>query len=218
MGTIKKLLDHLKQNWIRYGFETFTIVVGIFGAFTIESWSDTRQQQKNDIDFLRNLRDEIVLDTSIISRQRIRLTGLNNRIEKTLYYFDNNPDLSQSEYKLIGSTIISLEQLIPVQQNVLRNEQMISYLGYAYGVTDDQYKAQEIINELIEESNAVYVPTIAYALIYAGLGDNDKAISWLEKSYSERTSLLIDIKIAAEYDPLRSDQRFIELVKKMNFE
>jgi hypothetical protein len=126
MRTIIKLLEHLKKNWIRYGFETFTIVVGIFGAFTIENWSDSRQQHKHDIDFLRNLRAEIVLDTSILSRQRIRFNRINNQIEKTLYYFDNNLDLSQGEYKLIGLTIIRLEQLIPVQQNVLRNEQMIS--------------------------------------------------------------------------------------------
>jgi len=126
MRTILKLLEHLKQNWIRYGFETFTIVVGIFGAFSIESWSDTKQQQKNDINFLRNLRAEIVLDTSILSRQKIQFSGINDRIEKTLSYFDNNLDLSESEYKLIGSTIIRLEVLIPVQQNVLRNEQMIS--------------------------------------------------------------------------------------------
>jgi hypothetical protein len=81
MRTIKKLLNHLKQNWIKYGFETFTIVVGIFGAFTIESWSDSKQQHKNDIDFLRSLRDEIILDTTDISQRRKTYISINSQIE-----------------------------------------------------------------------------------------------------------------------------------------
>ena len=54
--------------------------------------------------------------------------------------------------------------------------------------------------------------------IYIGLGDNDNAISWLEKAYEEHLSRLIFLNTYPIYDPLRSDPRFIELVKKMSFE
>ena len=46
--------------------------------------------------------------------------------------------------------------------------------------------AQEILNGLIETSKEEYVPSIAFAHIYIGLGDNDNAISWLEKAYEEQ--------------------------------
>jgi len=121
-----KLLNHLKQNWIKYGFETFTIIVGIFGALTIESWNDARKQQKDDLDFLLSLRNEMILDTTNISIQLIEYIGINNQIEKTLFYFDNNSDLSDSEYEFIGSTLVQLEMLTPAQQNVLRNDLVIS--------------------------------------------------------------------------------------------
>ncbi len=77
-------------------------------------------------------------------------------------------------------------------------------------------KAQTILNGSISKEG--YVPAITFASIYIGLGDNDNAISWLEKAYEEHSSSLIFLNIPPIYDPLRSDPRFIELVKKMGFE
>jgi hypothetical protein len=62
------LLNHLKQNWIKYGFETFTIIVGIFGALTIESWNEARKQQKDDLDFLLSLRNDLVISGGVLNR------------------------------------------------------------------------------------------------------------------------------------------------------
>lgn len=50
-------------------------------------------------------------------------------------------------------------------------------------------KAQTILNGSISKEG--YVPAITFASIYIGLGDNDNAISWLEKAYEERSSELI---------------------------
>jgi len=91
-------------------------------------------------------------------------------------------------------------------------------LGYVYGATGNQAKAQVILNGLIETSKEGYVPSIAFANIYIGLGDNDNAISWLEKAYEERSNFLIYLNTNPIYDPLRLDPRFVELVKKMGFE
>jgi Flp pilus assembly protein TadD len=95
---------------------------------------------------------------------------------------------------------------------------MKAYLGYAYGATGNQAEAEVILNGLIEKSIEEYVHSIAIARIYIGLGDNDNAISWLEKAYEERSYELTFLNTEPIYDPLRSDPRFIELVKKMNFE
>ncbi|NOR15487.1 MAG: hypothetical protein GQ544_07270 [Candidatus Aminicenantes bacterium] len=61
-------------------------------------------------------------------------------------------------------------------------------------------------------------PSIAYAMIYVGIGDNDLAIELLEKAYEERSSELVKLKVHPFYDSLRSDPRFIALLKKMNLE
>jgi hypothetical protein len=92
------------------------------------------------------------------------------------------------------------------------------HLGYVYGATGNQAEAHVILNGLIETSKEEYVPSIAFARIYIGLGDNDNAISWLQNAYVEHSWDLLWLNSDPICDPLRSDPRFIELVKKMNFE
>jgi len=53
------------------------------------------------------------------------------------------------------------------------------------------------------------------AMLYAGLGDADKAIEWAEKAYEARDPLLAFIKTDIEWDPVRSDPRFQELLRKI---
>jgi hypothetical protein len=55
------------------------------------------------------------------------------------------------------------------------------------------------------------------AASYAALGDGDEALSRLEKAYEEHSALLCSIKIDPTFDSLRADQRFRDLLRRMNF-
>jgi hypothetical protein len=44
-----------------------------------------------------------------------------------------------------------------------------------------------VLDDLDELSSEVYVPSYGRAAIYAGLGEKEKAMDWLEKAYDERT-------------------------------
>jgi predicted deacetylase len=55
------------------------------------------------------------------------------------------------------------------------------------------------------------------AQIYTALRDFDQACAWLEKAYEERTYILIMLKVGPRNDPLRSDPRFQDLLRRMNF-
>jgi hypothetical protein len=59
----------------------------------------------------------------------------------------------------------------------------------------------------------VSAPSIA--IIYAGLGDNDRALDWLEKAYQERSTGLLTLKVHPIFDGLRSDQRFRSLLRRI---
>jgi hypothetical protein len=52
---------------------------------------------------------------------------------------------------------------------------------------------------------------------YASLGEKDLAMAWLEKAYTEHSYALLDIRCWREFDVLRSDQRFQNLLRRMNF-
>ena len=54
--------------------------------------------------------------------------------------------------------------------------------------------------------------------IYAGLGENDRAIEWLERAYQAHVANLPYIKVHSRWNPLRDDPRFQDLLRSMNLE
>jgi hypothetical protein len=55
------------------------------------------------------------------------------------------------------------------------------------------------------------------ALVYAGLGEKDRAFEWLERAYKDHDKSLYFLKVDPTLDPLRSDPRFQDLLRRMNF-
>jgi len=53
--------------------------------------------------------------------------------------------------------------------------------------------------------------------IYAALGQKEEAFRWLEKSYEERPDWMVFLKVDPLFDDWRSDPRFQDLMRRMNF-
>jgi TolB-like protein/Tfp pilus assembly protein PilF len=96
------------------------------------------------------------------------------------------------------------------------NPILLSGLGYVYGVTHKSAEAQKVLDQLSELSKQKYVPEVFWAQIYVGLGEREKAFEWLEKAYEDHSV----IRAAADpaFDPLRSDPRFQDLLRRMNWQ
>ncbi len=92
---------------------------------------------------------------------------------------------------------------------------MMSGLGYAYGASGQRAKAQKIIQELNELSKQRYVSPFAIAVIYAGLGDQDDAVTWLEKAYAERSDVMVILKVYPWLNGLHANPRFIKLQEQV---
>ena len=71
------------------------------------------------------------------------------------------------------------------------------------------------MNELLELSRHRYVTPPSLANVYIGLGDKDHAFFWLEKAYQERSYYLVFLKVFPGDDPLRSDPRLDDLLRRM---
>jgi hypothetical protein len=50
---------------------------------------------------------------------------------------------------------------------------------------------------------------------YLGLGDKDEAFAWLERVYSQHSNVLTTLKVDPHFDPLRSDPRFQDLLRRV---
>lgn len=90
-----------------------------------------------------------------------------------------------------------------------------AWLAYAYAVSGDRAEAQRMLHELMDLSRRRYIPPYDFALIYAGLGEKDKAFAQLEKAYEEHSQALTDLKADPMFDSLRSDPRFTDLLRRI---
>ena len=88
-------------------------------------------------------------------------------------------------------------------------------LAHTYAVAGRRNAAGWILNELLESSKRRYVSPFDMAKIYAGLGEKGQALDCLEKA--SRVHSLLDLQVDPDLDPLRSEPRFRDLVRRLNF-
>jgi adenylate cyclase len=94
----------------------------------------------------------------------------------------------------------------------------MGWLGYTYAVSGDRAKAEEILRQLDELAQKRYVTPNARVPVYLGLGDKNKALDGLEKSYEEQDGVCWQLNIDQRYDGLRNEPRFQALLKKLGLD
>jgi tetratricopeptide (TPR) repeat protein len=91
----------------------------------------------------------------------------------------------------------------------------LALLGYSHARLGERKESLQVIEALKAASKQSFVPSLFVALVYAGLEDKDQAFTWLEKAYDERFNRLAYLKVEALWDPLRSDSRFADLLRRV---
>ncbi len=99
---------------------------------------------------------------------------------------------------------------------------VLADLGGAYGLAGNNDEARAILDQLLEMRQREYVPAICMARIYSRIGENEKAIDWLERALEEKNGEMVflrsEIVGAAAGDSLNSlgsHPRLMELLRKM---
>ena len=92
-----------------------------------------------------------------------------------------------------------------------------AWLGYAYAAAGDRTNALATIEEIKKNSLRGYVPPFNLAIVYLGLGDRAGALDYLEKADAADSQWLIYIGGDRIFDPLRSEPRFLALMRKKGF-
>jgi len=90
-------------------------------------------------------------------------------------------------------------------------------LAHAYAGSGRKAEARQALAELLERSKRGHVSKYIIATVYAALGDKNEALNRLEQAYAERSWYLAFLKVDPELDSLRSEPRFQDLVRRMNF-
>ena len=92
---------------------------------------------------------------------------------------------------------------------------LVAALGHAYALQGDRLKAEHQLDELRKMSREAYISPYWFALVYAGLNDNDQTIIWLEKAYQDRCALLIWLNVEPTFRLMRDDVRFQDLIHRI---
>ena len=131
------------------------------------------------------------------------------------------PDDAEALWYL-GITLIAKgrpEEAIPVLEKAVSvsdgSPPVVGHLIMAYAFAGRRADALRLLAELKRRRQTGYVPTAAFANAYLGLGDYDKAFSWLEEEYKEQSNSLQFLKVQPFYDPIRGDPRFKDLLRRV---
>ena len=142
-------------------------------------------------------------------------------IEQTRKALELDPNFWWS-YQILGLAYERKKQYpeaieaIEKARSLDNNPSILGYLGYVYAAAGKKTEALRAIDELEKLSKQRHVPPYSIAIIYAGLNDKDQAFEWLDKAYDERSFFITLLKVETVLDNLRSDQRFKELLKRVN--
>jgi TolB-like protein/DNA-binding winged helix-turn-helix (wHTH) protein/Tfp pilus assembly protein PilF len=88
-------------------------------------------------------------------------------------------------------------------------------LGHAYAVAGRRQDALDELAKLTASASNRYVPAAYFAILYMGLGDKNQTFTWLNRGLQERSEHMLYLGTEPLVDPLRSDPRFEELLRKI---
>jgi len=89
-------------------------------------------------------------------------------------------------------------------------------LAHAMAKSGNAAQAMKVLEQLEDESRHRYVTAYSIGLIHLGLGENEQALRWFEKSYEDRAGTDIGyIKVDPFLDSLRGDPRFEKIVASL---
>ena len=94
---------------------------------------------------------------------------------------------------------------------------LLAHLGNTYARAGRVREARECLRALENLVRKDHIGMYGIALVHAGLGEKDQAFEWLERAYAERDKGMLFLLVDQTLDPLRSDPRFQDLVRRMNF-
>jgi len=91
-------------------------------------------------------------------------------------------------------------------------------LAQLYAVSGQTEEARRLIADVTRDELVTQHINRGLALVYAALGENDLAFKCLEESFARHEEAILSLKVDPKVDPLRSDPRFVDLLKKIGIE
>jgi serine/threonine-protein kinase len=109
----------------------------------------------------------------------------------------------------------ALEQFSKGRQLTGDRPIMIALYGHTLAVSGDSAGARRALADLQRLAQSRYVSSLYFATIHSGMGEKSTALDWLDRAYVERNDRLVYLGADPIADPLRSEPRFTQLLRKI---
>ena len=144
-------------------------------------------------------------------------------IDQSRKTIEMNPSFPLGHYRLGQTYVLSgryVEAVAPLKRALALsgNPRVTAELGLAHALAGNRGEALNLVGQLNEQSKQRYVSPFNRAVIYGGLGDERRAMEWLEKAYDDRSVSLNLLKVSPAFISLREDPRFVAMVRSLGME
>ena len=126
--------------------------------------------------------------------------------------------LIRSAYEQKGLFINALEEIEKWRRAHGERPWTWSELAYVYGRSGQQAQAEHALQKLLQLDQRQPVDPVAIVWAYVGTGNKDQAFAYLEKAYLQHSSTLTFLKVEPGFDPLRSDPRYQDLLRRVGLD
>ena len=144
-------------------------------------------------------------DPAIENARRVLSADPNN------YYAHLCLGVSLEQKGQFSAAIVELQKATDLSNNTV----WINFVAHAKALAGDKAGAQKILADLLALSRRTYVSPWCFMWIYAGLGDNDQTLLWLEKCYQGHEHDMVFARVWPMSDSLRSDPRYKDLIRRV---
>lgn len=140
------------------------------------------------------------------------------QLQKTV---ELDPNFANAHYKLAlvyeakGMHKQAVEEFLNDDALSGEGQEMVTAQQTAYSESGWRGFGRQQLSQLNKDAKEGYVSPRSFVFAYLQLGDKDRAFEWLEKAYQERSELLLYLKVDPRFDPLRSDPRFDNLLRRV---
>jgi eukaryotic-like serine/threonine-protein kinase len=114
----------------------------------------------------------------------------------------------------LGDAVAEYQKAVSLEKDCPR---YVAMLGSSYATAGKRSEALQILSDLHGLSKRKYVDPVLRAFLLASLGRKEEAIAEIETGYADHSYLMRWLKVQPNFDPLRSDPRFQDLLRRMNF-
>ena len=114
----------------------------------------------------------------------------------------------------LGKAIIEFQKAATLNANPVYP----AGLGHAFALAGRRREAQKLLDQLSTLSKERNIAWNEIAVIYVGLGENDRALATLKTAYEKHSSQLNWLKVDPRFDHLHKDTRFQDVLRRMNLQ